>query len=88
VTRIGLTLRVVTRVPQNHVEIKGYNGASGEGGAQGLLFELSPFNQAPESLDYALSRIDDIGGPKTYNLYPVAWGWAMNTPFQWFKTCW
>ena len=88
VTRIGLTLRVVTRVPQNHVEIKGYNGASGEGGAQGLLFELSPFNQAPESLDYALSRIDDIGGPKTYNLYPVAWGWAMNTPFQWFKMCW
>ena len=25
------------------------------------------------------------GGPKTYNLYPAAWGWAMNTPFQWFK---
>jgi arylsulfatase len=65
--------------------IEGDNGASGEGGAQGLLYELSPFNQAPESLDYALSRIDDIGGPKTYNLYPAAWGWAMNTPFQWFK---
>lgn len=65
--------------------IEGDNGASGEGGAQGLLFELSPFNQAPESLDYASSRLDDIGGPKTYNLYPAAWGWAMNTPFQWFK---
>jgi arylsulfatase A-like enzyme len=67
------------------IYIEGDNGASGEGGLQGLLFEQSPFNRAPETLDYALSRIDDIGGPATYNLYPAAWGWAMNTPFQWFK---
>ena len=67
------------------VFIEGDNGASGEGGPQGLLFEQSPFNRAPETLDYALGRIDDIGGPSTYNLYPAAWGWAMNTPFQWFK---
>ena len=67
------------------IYIEGDNGASGEGGLQGLLFEQSPFNRAPENLDYALSRIDDIGSPATYNLYPAAWGWAMNTPFQWFK---
>lgn len=65
--------------------IEGDNGASGEGGLQGLLFEQSPFNKAPETLEYALSHIQDIGSPATYNLYPAAWGWAMNTPFQWFK---
>ena len=30
-------------------------------------------------------HIDEIGGPKSYNHFPVGWAWAMNTPFQWGK---
>jgi arylsulfatase len=29
--------------------------------------------------------IDELGGPKTYNHYPVGWALAMDTPFQWSK---
>ena len=29
--------------------------------------------------------IDELGGPKTYNHYPVGWAHAMDTPFQWTK---
>ena len=29
--------------------------------------------------------MDDLGGPKTYNHYPVGWAHAMDTPFQWTK---
>ena len=65
--------------------IQGDNGGSAEGGMNGLLFEQSYLNGFDESLSYALERIDDIGGPSLYNHYPAAWGWAMNTPFQYYK---
>jgi len=29
--------------------------------------------------------IDELGGPKTYNHYPVGWALAMDTPMQWTK---
>ena len=29
--------------------------------------------------------IDELGGPRTYNHYPVGWAHAMDTPFQWTK---
>ena len=40
---------------------------------------------SPEDLAYLLSMIDELGGPKTYNHYPVGWAHAMDTPFQWTK---
>jgi hypothetical protein len=42
-------------------------------------------NGLPEATAYALKHIDEIGGPRSYNHYPVGWAWAMNTPFQWGK---
>lgn len=65
--------------------IQGDNGGSAEGGFNGLLFEHSLNNRFEEDLDYCLQRIEDIGGPSLYNHYPAAWGWAMNTPFQYYK---
>ena len=38
-----------------------------------------------ESLPYLLSIMDELGGPTTYNHYPVGWAHAMDTPFQWTK---
>jgi arylsulfatase len=32
-----------------------------------------------------LEHIDDIGGPKFENHYPVAWCWAGSSPLQWMK---
>ncbi len=66
--------------------IQGDNGASAEGTLQGLSNELGLIaNAVPESLDYLLSIKDELGGPMTYNHYPVAWAHALDTPFQWTK---
>lgn len=64
--------------------VQGDNGASGEGGHDGLVFEQSILNHG-EDVEYKLTRIDDIGGPTVYNHIAAGWGWALNTPFQWTK---
>lgn len=67
------------------VYIQGDNGSSAEGGLHGAAFEQSMINRSTEGFDYTFSRMDEIGGPKLYNLYPAAWGWALNTPFPFYK---
>jgi hypothetical protein len=51
---------------------------------QGATSEISA-QFAPESLDYLMSMIDELGSDKTYNHYPIGWAHAMDTPFQWTK---
>ena len=66
--------------------IQGDNGASAEGTLQGTTNEVgTAANGVTEDLPYLLSMIDELGGPKTYNHYPVGWAHAMDTPFQWTK---
>ncbi|MFA7584751.1 MAG: arylsulfatase, partial [Novosphingobium sp.] len=65
--------------------IQGDNGASAEGGKQGLFSEEAFINGYPEDFDWLLKHIDEIGGPKAHNHFPAAWAWAMNTPFQYYK---
>src|SRR6202162_3117249 len=67
------------------IYIQGDNGASAEGGPQGLLNEMAFFNAIPEDFDEVLRRMDELGGPTTFNHYPIGWGHAMGTPFQWTK---
>ena len=68
------------------IYIQGDNGASAEGSLQGTANEVgSMANGVPESLDYLISIMDDLGGPLTNNHYPVGWAHAMDTPFQWTK---
>jgi arylsulfatase len=67
------------------VYIQGDNGASAEGTAQGLLNEMTFFNAIPEDFKEVLRRMDELGGPKTFNHYPIGWAHAMDTPFQWTK---
>jgi arylsulfatase A-like enzyme len=66
------------------IYIEGDNGASAEGTLQGLTNELGG-NLEPESLAFKLAMIDQLGGDRTYNHYPVGWAHAMDTPFQWTK---
>ena len=61
------------------------NGASAEGGPGGTTNELQFFNNAPESLEESLAKIDELGGPTTFNHYPWGWTWAGNTPFRRWK---
>lgn len=66
--------------------IQGDNGASTEGSLQGTTNEIGVTgNGVPESIEYLKSVMNDLGGPTTYNHYPVGWAHAMNTPFQWAK---
>jgi len=67
------------------IYIQGDNGASGEGGMQGLLNEMTVFNAIPEDMKEVVRRMNELGGPTTFNHYPVGWAHAMDTPFQWTK---
>ncbi|MFD7938297.1 arylsulfatase [Streptomyces sp. NPDC059755] len=61
------------------------NGASAEGGVTGTTNEMQFFNNAPETLEESLARIDELGGPTRFNHYPWGWTWAGNTPFRRWK---
>src|SRR5437879_8002163 len=65
--------------------IAGDNGASAEGGMNGLFNELTYFNGIPESLQDQLKHINDLGGPNAYNHYAAGWAVAGDTPFTWTK---
>ena len=67
------------------IYIQGDNGASSEGTLQGLLNEMTFCNGIPEDFNEVLRRMDDLGGPLTYNHYPVGWAHALDTPLQWVK---
>jgi arylsulfatase A-like enzyme len=66
--------------------IMGDNGASAEGTLQGTTNEVgTAANGVTESIPFLLSMIDELGGPNTYNHYPVGWAHAMDAPMQWTK---
>ena len=68
------------------IYIMGDNGASAEGSLQGTSNEVATAgNGVKEDLSFLLSIIDDLGGPLTYNHYPVGWAHAMDSPLQWTK---
>jgi arylsulfatase len=61
------------------------NGASGEGGPNGSFNENKFFNNVPDDVEENLARIDDLGGPNSYNHYNTGWAWAFDTPFPYWK---
>jgi arylsulfatase A-like enzyme len=66
--------------------VHGDNGGSAEGGLEGNLNEIGRMaNQVQEPEEWVQSMLDSMGGPESYQNYPAAWAWAMDTPFQWTK---
>jgi arylsulfatase A-like enzyme len=65
--------------------IIGDNGASAEGGMNGLFNEMTYFNGVPEPIENQLKHIDDLGGPLGHNHYAAGWAVAGDTPFTWTK---
>ncbi|WP_202410412.1 arylsulfatase [Pseudomaricurvus sp. HS19] len=69
--------------------IEGDNGSSGEAGTEGTLNEmahLSTKTYHDPDVDWIYDNLDELGGPNTYQGYPLGWTYATNTPFPWFKT--
>lgn len=65
--------------------IVGDNGASAEGGANGLLNENAYFNGIEQTVQDQLGKLGDLGGPLAYNHYAAGWAVAGDTPFTWTK---
>jgi arylsulfatase len=61
------------------------NGASSEGGPVGSLNDGRAWNMLPRTVEEAVERIDEIGGPRIHNNYPWGWTVAGNTPFRRWK---
>ena len=88
-TQMGRILEAIDEMGETDntlvIYIQGDNGASAEGTPQGLLNEMSIFNNIPEDFKQVMAHMDDLGGPMTFNHYLVGWAHAMDTPFQWTK---
>lgn len=65
--------------------ILGDNGASAEGGMNGLFNEMTYFNAVEETVQDVLKHYDELGGPTTYGHYAAGWAVAGDTPFTWTK---
>jgi len=65
--------------------VVGDNGASAEGGFDGLFNEISFANAFVEPIEIQLERIDLLGGPLAYSHYSAGWAVAGDTPFTWVK---
>jgi arylsulfatase len=67
--------------------IIGDNGASAEGTLNGTFNEMINFNGAAalETPEFMRARLDDFGGPDSYNHFAVGWAHAMDAPYQWTK---
>jgi arylsulfatase A-like enzyme len=63
----------------------GDNGASGEAGPPGTINELRSIQTHDENEAWMEANTDRLGGPLTYENYPVGWAWAMDTPYRWTK---
>ena len=63
------------------IYVTGDNGASPNGGRLGVFNTMSTFNQSPETLQYQLETLDEVGGPHSAMTPPAGWSFGDNTPF-------
>lgn len=83
--RVAEFLKSINRWDNTLFLVLSDNGASQEGGATGVLDEMKWFNGMRESVDEAVKRLDDIGGPDSHCNIPWGWAQAGNTPLKWYK---
>jgi len=88
-TEIGRLIKAVEQTGQLDntlvFYIVGDNGASAEGGMNGLFNEMTYFNGQHETVQDILKHYDELGGPTTYPHYAAGWAVAGDTPFEWTK---
>jgi arylsulfatase len=64
--------------------LQGDNGASGEN-FSGSRNDAAAISGIEGDTAQMLAHLDELGGPRSYENYPVGWAMAMDTPFQWSK---
>ena len=88
-TEIGRLIKAIEKTGQLDntliFYIVGDNGASAEGGMNGLFNEMTYFNGVNETVQDVLKHYDELGGPTTYPHYAAGWAVAGDTPFTWTK---
>ena len=67
------------------IYIAGDNGASAEGGMNGMYSEMTYFNLVHETVEDMLKHLDQWGGPMTYPHMAAGWAVAFDSPFMWTK---
>jgi arylsulfatase len=65
--------------------VAGDNGASAEGGTNGLFNEYNYFNGVASTVPEMLAHLDTWGDPSTYPHMAAGWAVALDTPFTWTK---
>ena len=61
------------------------NGASSEGGPNGMVNVNMWHNNLSSTVEQQLGVLDELGGPKHFNHYAWGWTFAGNTPFRRWK---
>ncbi len=61
------------------------NGAAALGGPHGSYDHHRSRTGNHPSVEENLARLDDLGGPASYGIYPFGWAMAGNTPFKRYK---
>ena len=86
---IGRLVDAVRSLPDGEntliVFVAGDNGPSAEGSLTGTTNNMMTQNGVGDDVASQLKVINEIGGPKHENHYPVGWAWAGSSPFQWMK---
>jgi arylsulfatase A-like enzyme len=67
------------------IYIAGDNGASAEGGMNGMFSEMTYFNSVQETEEDQLKHLEQWGGPETYPHMAAGWAVAFDSPFMWSK---
>ena len=83
--RLVTFLREIGRLDDTMIVLISDNGASMEGGDNGVLNEYARHNGLEVHFDDIVANIDRIGAPGTLNNYPKGWSMAGNTPFREWK---
>ena len=63
------------------IYVTGDNGASPNGGRLGVFNTMSTFNQSPETLQYQLDTLEEVGDSHSAMTPPAGWSFGDNTPF-------
>jgi len=85
VGRMIATLKRTGQYDNTLIMLTADNGASGEGGLNGLYNESLVLNGMQASLEENMKHYDEWGGPNTYPHYHAGWAMAGNTPFKYTK---
>jgi arylsulfatase len=67
------------------IYISGDNGCSAEGSLTGTPNEALPFNGVDLPAADQMPWYDIWGTDLTYPHFPIAWAWALDTPYKWTK---